>query len=146
MVSDTDANAVRVRDFFGRAWTKRLAEPYAASDADLAAAARLWSDAHRLATERGLAEETIVRHWVAEFFEDPDRRLGDARWPLSWLPKRIGTYGLPPIARPRPAPLAEPTAAPMPVPHDVAAHAAAMLAVVRGSPSPTRRTVQESPP
>jgi hypothetical protein len=150
VVSDTDANAVRVRDFFGKSWTKRLGAAYAAADSDLAAAARLWSDARRLATERGIAEEAILRHWTAEFFDDPDRRLADARWPLSWLPKRVGTYGLPSAARPAAASPAsspaETTQAPPPVNHDVAAHAAAMLAVVSGSggPSPTPRSHQES--
>jgi hypothetical protein len=146
VVSDSDPNAARVREFFGRAWTRRLGEPYAACDADLAAAARLWSDAHRLAAERGLGEEAILRHWVAEFFEDPDRRLGDARWPLSWLPKRIGTYGLPAVARPLAAAPAEPTPVLPPVAQNVVAHAAALLAAMGGSPSPIRPITQESQP
>lgn len=104
----TDVNATRVRDFFGKAWTRRTGERYCGPDQDLPAAAELW-EAATIAAERARGEapgretpdaEAHARHWIKRYFEDEDRSVSKATWPLAWLPRRIGAYGSPPLPKP----------------------------------------------
>lgn len=67
--------------------------PEQAPAADRRAAAALWADAIRMATQEHSAE-ACLRYWVARYFGETGKTALEG-FPFPWISTRIGSYGMP---------------------------------------------------